>query len=280
MRKICSRCGIERDYSEFMKCSASKSGIGAWCVACKHEHARIKHIENKEENNRKAREWKANNPEKVKEYMVMWRSEHDQELKEYSKAYAESHREEIKAYEERTKERHAAKARVYRVSHKEQAKITTAAWLLANPGKKRDALRRWTAANPEKVRESLRRSNKKRASVPKNRVSDSISREIRTSLTESKAGRHWETLVDFTIDQLKMHLEKLFTSEMNWSNYGSVWEIDHKIPISVHNFERPEDLDFRICWSLKNLQPLERLKNRSKGNKLDKPFQPALAIAV
>jgi 5-methylcytosine-specific restriction endonuclease McrA len=65
---------------------------------------------------------------------------------------------------------------------------------------------------------------------------------------------------------------------MNWENYGSYWHIDHKIPISVFNFEKPEDYDFKRCWNLKNLQPLEKFKNMSKGNRLDKHFQPSLAI--
>jgi len=82
-----------------------------------------------------------------------------------------------------------------------------------------------------------------------------------------KAGRHWEELVNFTIDELKKHIEKLFTPEMTWENYGTYWHIDHKVPIAVFNFERPDDIDFHLCWSLKNLQPLEASKNMSKGAK-------------
>jgi hypothetical protein len=282
MNKTCSRCKTEKDYSEFMKCSAKKNGVGSWCNECSREHARIKHIENKAVNNKKSREWKINNPQKVKESLAKWRSEHSKEIKEYSKLYAQSHKEEIKEYEERTKEFRAKKAKEYRVNNKSQAKKTRDAWIAANPEKKREALKRWRAANPEKDRESMQRANKKRGENIKHRISGSISRGMRGSLFDSKAkaGRHWETLVDYTVDQLKVHLEKLFTPEMNWDNYGSVWEIDHKIPVSVHNFEKPEDLDFRICWSLKNLQPLEKFKNKSKSDNIERPFQPSLALAV
>ncbi len=65
---------------------------------------------------------------------------------------------------------------------------------------------------------------------------------------------------------------------MSWENYGTVWEIDHKIPIAAFNFERPEDIDFKKCWELKNLRPLEIYKNRSKQARIDKPFQPSLTI--
>jgi hypothetical protein len=87
-------------------------------------------------------------------------------------------------------------------------------------------------------------------------------------------------LVGYTIDQLKDHLEKLFTKEMTWDNYGIFWEIDHKVPIAVYNFEQPEDIDFKLCWSLKNLQPLECSKNRSKGDSVGKPFQPSLCMSI
>ena len=73
-------------------------------------------------------------------------------------------------------------------------------------------------------------------------------------------------------------LEKLFTVGMTWKNYGTVWEIDHKIPVAIFNFEKPEHIDFRLCWNLKNLQPLEKEKNRAKSAKIEEPFQPSFAF--
>jgi hypothetical protein len=73
---------------------------------------------------------------------------------------------------------------------------------------------------------------------------------------------------------------KLFKPGMTWENYGTYWHIDHKVPVVVHNFNRPEDIDFRLCWALRNLQPLEALENMKKQDKLDKPFQPSLRLAV
>ena len=56
------------------------------------------------------------------------------------------------------------------------------------------------------------------------------------------------------------------------------WHIDHIIPKSVFNFTKPEHEDFKRCWALKNLQPLWAEENISKFNKLDKHFQPTLAL--
>jgi len=137
----------------------------------------------------------------------------------------------------------------------------------------------YAAENPEKMRAAWRKYSKKRMSTPKGKINNSISARISQSLGSGiKASRHWEDLVGFTIDQLKTHLEKRFKFGMTWENYGTYWSIDHKIPISAFNFNKPEHFDFQRCWSLKNLQPLEVKENSRKKNKLAAAFQPALAL--
>ncbi|MDP2218538.1 MAG: NUMOD3 domain-containing DNA-binding protein [Methanolobus sp.] len=122
-------------------------------------------------------------------------------------------------------------------------------------------------------------SRERRKDNPKIRLSDGVSNGIRSSLKGAKAGRHWEELVGYTLKQLMEHLEKLFKPGMTWENQGKYWHIDHVIPVSIFNFEKPEDFDFKLCWRLKNLQPLTKEENLSKGAKITKPFQPSLKIA-
>ncbi len=137
----------------------------------------------------------------------------------------------------------------------------------------------WQAAHPEKVKEWRQKREARKRLLPefklKNRMACAVKRLLKG---KSKAGRPWETLVGYTIYKLKRHLEKLFTPQMSWENYGTYWVIDHKIPVSAFNFEKPEDIDFKRCWALKNLQPLEAKQNHKKGAKLAKPFQPSLTI--
>ena len=105
-----------------------------------------------------------------------------------------------------------------------------------------------------------------------------MSTRVRESLNGSKKEASWSLIVGYTIDQLKKHLEKKFNSGMSWGNYGKYWHIDHRIPISVFNFNSTSDIDFKKCWALSNLQPLLVYDNISKGAKLEKPFQPSLTI--
>jgi 5-methylcytosine-specific restriction endonuclease McrA len=75
-------------------------------------------------------------------------------------------------------------------------------------------------------------------------------------------------LVDYSLEDLKKYLESKFDGFMNWKNYGSYWHIDHITPIDYFNITSTTCEDFKKCWSLSNLQPLEAKENIKKSNKL------------
>jgi hypothetical protein len=91
---------------------------------------------------------------------------------------------------------------------------------------------------------------------------------IRKSLHKNKGGYHWESLVNYTVHDLRAHMESLFTGGMSWGNMGE-WHIDHIIPVSFFIFDKPEDQEFQYCWSLDNLQPLWGKQNMSKSDKIN-----------
>jgi hypothetical protein len=74
-------------------------------------------------------------------------------------------------------------------------------------------------------------------------------------------------MVGYSAEQLKEHLEKQFKDGMNWENYGE-WHVDHIKPISSFIFETCDDEQFKVCWSLENLQPMWGIENIKKGNKI------------
>lgn len=69
----------------------------------------------------------------------------------------------------------------------------------------------------------------------------------------------------YTAQQLRQHIESQFTPEMNWSNYGSYWELDHIIPRFKFYYESFDDEQFKQCWALSNLRPLTVKENRSRA---------------
>lgn len=92
-----------------------------------------------------------------------------------------------------------------------------------------------------------------------------MSARVRQSLKNGKGGEKWPDLVGYDVNELKSHLENQFDNEMNWNNYGRIWEIDNIKPIASFNINSYEDKDFKKCWSLNNLRPLSLYENRSRG---------------
>ncbi len=170
-------------------------------------------------------------------------------------------------------------------------------WEFSNPKNAKERQKQWLQKNPEYIkkymkipqnrerirqyfrqyvkipqnRERVRRYHRQyfkqlRKESPKFRLNDNIRVAIYKALKGKKAGRHWENLVDYTLQDLIKHLEIRFDNRMNWQNYGSYWSIDHIKPKSLFNYSLTEDKEFKKCWSLKNLQPLEKIANLRKSN--------------
>jgi hypothetical protein len=142
----------------------------------------------------------------------------------------------------------------------------------------RDVMPRWKRNHPDRIRAANRRYAKKKRSTLRGKLNSLMGSNISTSLRRSKNGQCWEKLVGYTLEELIRHLSKQFTEGITWDNYGAYWHIDHKIPIAAFNFTTPKDYDFKACWSLKNLRPLEKTANLVKGDSLEVPFQPSLTI--
>lgn len=77
-----------------------------------------------------------------------------------------------------------------------------------------------------------------------------------------KKNKRFHEYLGCTVEFLIKYLESQFKYNMNWDNYG-MWEIDHKIPLCSAKTEKEI---YRLSH-FKNLQPLWKFENRSKGGK-------------
>lgn len=78
-----------------------------------------------------------------------------------------------------------------------------------------------------------------------------------------------------TIDQAKRHIEKQFKRGMTWANHGTVWEIDHILPLSAFDLKRKDQQ--MIATHFTNLRPEWKTMNRVKSNKITITHQLAFA---
>ena len=139
-------------------------------------------------------------------------------------------------------------------------------WQKNNPEKIKQYARKYRQSHKTEINTCMRIYKRKRKFSYKRKLNDCIGSAIRTALHGKKAGRGWESLVGYTLKDLIKHLENLFDENMSWDNRGSYWQIDHIKPQSLFYYENAEDPEFKKCWELKNLQPLEAMENRSKSN--------------
>lgn len=226
--KVCIKCLINKDISEFHKKNSSKDGHHNYCKLCSSTINKYKYNKdlylNREKAKKQAIEWKRKNPLKYKIIQEKYRGNNREQIIQRNRIFRNKNREKLNEYSKR---------------------------------------------KYNKDKEIICKRNKERYKIDyKFKLDNRISMYIGESLKGNKNGWHWEYLVGYTLNDLKIHIESKFTKGMNWDEYlnGNI-EIDHILPKELFEFEHYNDPLFKICWGLENLQPLWAKDN---GIKLDK----------
>ncbi len=103
-------------------------------------------------------------------------------------------------------------------------------------------------------------------------ISLRLKKRLRYRLWSALKGKnkHKKTLdlIGCSTDELIIHLEKLFSPGMSWTNYGrGGWHIDHIRPFASFDLTNPKEIEQSCHYS--NLQPLWERDNLSKGSKYE-----------
>ena len=97
-----------------------------------------------------------------------------------------------------------------------------------------------------------------------------ISEVIRSKVHKMLRGipSSYQELLGMDIDSLKDWLAFQFDDDgdMTWDTYGTVWHIDHVLPMSRFDLTVPGERS--ICFGWTNLQPLRVSENREKSNRI------------
>jgi hypothetical protein len=108
----------------------------------------------------------------------------------------------------------------------------------------------------------------RRKADPLFRLKENMGRAVYTTLKHNKDNKPTFSLLPYTKEQLKEHIQNQFDNNMTWDNYGSYWHLDHIIPQDALPYDSFEHPNFFKCWALDNLQPLEAKANIRKSNKI------------
>lgn len=152
-----------------------------------------------------------------------------------------------------------------------------------NKDKKKKYDKEYYLLNKDKrMAQSLLNHKRRMKEDPAYRIRNIISVSIGKFLKKQGSSKRDESILqhmDYSIQELKEHLEKQFEPWMTWKNHGAyrvdiwddtdpttwTWQIDHIIPHSTFKYTSMEDQEFKDCWALNNLRPYSAKQNIIDG---------------
>jgi hypothetical protein len=248
MVKKCSKCEIEKIYSEFYKDKRAKDGLMSWCKCCVKKY--------RQDNRERVIEYGKQHYQENKEHLIERKKQYYQENKEYYKQYRQDNRERINGH-----------SKQYRQENKERVIERNKQRYQENKEYYKEYHKQYNQDNRERINECRKQYRKKRIKTDTLlKMKESLRSRTyqafkykgysKNTKTQQMLGVSWEVC--------KAHIGNQFTKGMNWDNYGE-WHIDHVIPLASANTEKELT---KLCH-YSNLQPLWAEDNLSKGSKIE-----------
>jgi len=229
--KICTKCKINKNESEFHKDKYRSDGLANQCKECRIE---------------KIIEWNNNNKEYRKKVRARWYKKNREREIEKTRVYNATHKEEKIVY-----------GKQYRIDNSYNLKEYDRNRYRKNKKKKLEY---------NKIYE-----NKRLKEDPNYKIARNLRRRLRDALKSGyKIGSAVRDLGCSTLE-LKKRFESMFylhpttNAQMTWENYGNGWHIDHIVPLS--SFDLTDREQFLKACHYTNLQPLWAEENLKKGSK-------------
>ncbi len=240
MRKICSKCKIEKEINEFHNRKSTKDGKRSDCKECFKQISKIWQDNNKEKclsyHRKSTKKYRENNPEIVKEGQKIWYENNKEYFKEW------------------------------RLDNLNSVKEAQIKYKLSDKGKETIKLRTEENREKRKIWYNQYRTEKKKNN-PLFALTERIRKVIYNSFYNngySKKSKSQEIL-GCTFEEFKIYLESKFELWMNWENRGLYngelnygWDIDHIIPLA----NALSEYDLLKLNHYSNLQPLCSKINR------------------
>jgi len=208
------------------------------------------------------------NREKILKQKKEYREKNKERISAWGKKYYLENSKEIKR---KVKKRKKEKGKEYYNNSIEKIREYTKEYYSRPEVKKRQA--EYYQKNKKKLRKKRNERSKKRYKNDLNfYLVEKLRSRIRRSVSRANVSKSnkLNELVGCSIYDLKKYLEKKFKKGMTWENRKS-WHIDHIIPISyfVENYNFENEYVQKICFHYSNLQPLWKIDNEIKHDKVD-----------
>ena len=246
MKRICKKCQVEKDLSEYYLKKDGKIKSSLCRICYNEEYKGNKEIKsayyqnNKEKIYQKNKEWVENNKESREEYIKIWREENKDSIKDKRKVYVEDNKELIDFHKKKWNE-----------DNKEKIKIRQKELYYINHERNRETKNLYRR----------RREEEDELFLITQRIRCLIINSLKRKFTEKS--KKTIDILGCSFEDFKTYLEKKFDENMNWENHGTYWHIDHIKPISLAQNEK----EVYELNHYSNLQPLFWLDNLKKSDK-------------
>jgi len=239
--KVCTKCGEEKELTEFYKKKDGKFGVASFCKVCANAYYKQYYQENRES---------------LIEYQKHYHQKNRESKLQYHRQYYQKNRESLSGY-----------YRQYRQENREARREQQKQYRQENREYFAEYRKQYYQENRESVIEQQRQYSQ---STPQRKISKSIRNRTRKVVRAGKAKKFcgYNDYIGCTPEELVAHLESQFHQcpstgrEMTWDNHGE-WHIDHIRPLA--SFDLLDEGDFMQAHHYTNLQPLWAEENLSKG---------------
>ena len=250
--KVCTKCKVEKELSEFHKQKNGKYGVKGQCKVCINQQNRERKKEYYEQNReqiiQKRKEYYQQKREEILEKQREYnqRPEVKQHKKQYKKEYAQQNREAIREYK---KEYNKQNREAIRKQKKEYNKE-----YYQKNREKRIQYNKEYRQRPEYKQRDREYQKERYHSHPNHRITECLRARVRQALKGKSKSASTLELLGCTVEFLKEYLASQFQEGMSWDNYSfEVWHIDHIRPCSSFDLKDPEQQ--KQCFHYTNLQP-------------------------
>lgn len=236
--KNCTKCLIEKPFSQFRALKRAPDGKQWQCKGCQDAYRKRHYEENREHVLEVNRKWATDNKERAQARQKRWLENN-----------REHHSRWGKEWYRKNKEGHNAHGRLWYQQNKEKRSRTAARWYALNKDRKQQVAKRWARRNPEKRKELTRRWRKANPHVVREMA-------MRRYAAKGNATPKW-----LTAEHRKQILEVYQTACLLSAFTGELHHVDHIVPL------RGKDVcGLHVPW---NLQILTATENLKKGNRYE-----------
>jgi hypothetical protein len=252
--KVCSKCKIEKDESEFGK-GANKDGLKSSCKIC----LRLEY-----------KDYIKRNPDNKKLHYQL----HKDEYRERSKCYVEKNKDKVKVmkrnWEISNSETIKQKKKIYNLDNKEKISISKKQAYIDNREHYINKAKLWVLENPDRRRKNVREwSRSKRENDTSFKMQSNV-RSCFSSFLRYKGIKKTKPFFEYTgiayADYIT-YFESNYPVEFAEITEKGKYHIDHIIPCAIYDFNNTEHI--KKCWQPENLRIIPAAENLSKNDKLD-----------